>query len=242
MLRRFQFAPVARWLLPIAALVSWIGYFGPWVHHPVAGLVITGLDLGEYVKFLPAVRYGHITIWREGFYLPLLNGSLLFIFIAYRPRLHYPVWVRFLLLILAAVSAFNLLPPAWSPQILLSTEFRAQSGALFIALLLLASSPFVGLLPLLMIRIISSLLALGALWWPLSTFLMLLPDIASLYQQPLQPGWGMYLLIIGNSIQLLGLWLPIRTYQAVEEYAGSPHSRTDAVIFAQEQDSTAAQR
>jgi hypothetical protein len=241
MQRQSQFAPVARWLLPLAALVSWIGYFGHWVHHPVAGLVITGLDLGEYVKFLPAVRYGHLTIWREGFYLPLLNGSLLFIFIAYRPRLHYPVWVRFLLLIMAAVSALNLLPPAWSPQLLLSSEFRGQSGALFIALLLLASSPFVGLLPLLMIRIASSLLALGALWWPISTFLMLLPDIAALYQQPLQPGWGMYLLIIGNSIQLLGLWLPMRIDQAVE-HAGSPHSRRDTVLFAQEQDSTAAQR
>jgi hypothetical protein len=241
MRRGFQFAPVARWLLPIAALVSWIGYFGPWVQHPVAGLAITGLDLGEYVKFLPAVRYGHLTIWREGFYLPLLNGSLLFIFIAYQPRLHYPVWIRFLLLIVAAVSALNLLPPAWSPQILLSSEFRGQSGALFIALLLLASSPFVGLLPLLMIRIISSLLALGALWWPISTFLMLLPDIAALYQQPLQPGCGMYLLIIGNSIQLLGLWLPMRIHQAVE-HAGSPHSRRDTVLFAQEHDSTAAQR
>ena len=51
-----------RWLTPAACLFALAGYFAPWVDNRVAGLVITGLDLGEYVKFLPAVRNGVISI------------------------------------------------------------------------------------------------------------------------------------------------------------------------------------
>ena len=47
---------VLRVLLPLGALLAFWGYVGPWVDHRVAGLAILGLDLGEYVKFLPLVR------------------------------------------------------------------------------------------------------------------------------------------------------------------------------------------
>jgi hypothetical protein len=35
-----------------------LGYFGPWVDHKTAALVLTGQDMGEFVKFLPEVRTG----------------------------------------------------------------------------------------------------------------------------------------------------------------------------------------
>ncbi|NJN84002.1 MAG: hypothetical protein HC802_18155 [Caldilineaceae bacterium] len=68
-MRRFvaALAGHAYGLLPIAVLVALAGYFGPWVDHPVAGLVVTGLDLGEYVKFLPVILSAEIVLWREGF-------------------------------------------------------------------------------------------------------------------------------------------------------------------------------
>ena len=47
-----------RILLPLGALLAFLGYVGPWVDHRVAGLAVLGLDLGEYVKFLPQVRAG----------------------------------------------------------------------------------------------------------------------------------------------------------------------------------------
>jgi len=43
---------IARWGLPAGLVMAFIGYFGAWVDHPAAGLVILGLDLAEYVKFL----------------------------------------------------------------------------------------------------------------------------------------------------------------------------------------------
>ena len=38
--------------------------------------MITGLDLAEYVKFLPQVASGEIAVRREIFYFPLLAASL----------------------------------------------------------------------------------------------------------------------------------------------------------------------
>ena len=74
-----------------------------------------GLDLGEYVKFLPSVRSGQVQLWREGFYLPLVAVSLAFSLFAYRRELRYPRWLRLLFLAVAIVAALNLLPPAWTP-------------------------------------------------------------------------------------------------------------------------------
>ncbi len=200
-----------RWLLPLGALLTLAGYFGPWVSHDVAGLVVTGLDLGEYVKFLPGVRQGQVIVWREGFYLPLVTVSLAFSLAAFRPQLRYSWFVRSLFLAIAGVAALNLLPPAWNGAALQNPEFRQQIQALVLCLAAAALSPFLALLPAWFSRGLIFLLSLGALWFPLRDFLSVLPAIRELYQQPLQPGWGLYLLAAG--LFLLGgvhsPWRPI---------------------------------
>lgn len=134
-----------RWLLPVAGLLILAGYFGPWVPHAVAGLVVLGLDLGEYVKFLPTVRSGEVTLWRESFYLPLIAVSLAFSSAAFRPLWRYSWLVRIMLLGVATVAALNLLPPAWSPAVLRTPEFRQQVLALVVCLGAVAFSPFLAL-------------------------------------------------------------------------------------------------
>jgi len=196
-----------RWLLPLGALLTLAGYFGPWVAHRVAGLVVTGLDLGEYVKFLPVVRAGQVSIWRAGFYLPLVTVSLALSLAAFRPQLRYGWFVRGLLLAIASVAALNLLPPAWNEATFQNPEFRQQIGALLLCLAAAALSPLLALLPGWFSNGLIPLLSAFALWFPLRDFLSVLPAIRELYQQPLQPGWGVYLLGIG--LLLLGsvhLW------------------------------------
>src|SRR5689334_16813326 len=95
------------WLLPVALLLALAGYFGSWVAHPVAGLAITGLDLGEYVKFLPDFRQGSLLIWRSGFYAPLVGVSSAALLAAFRPSFAYGWWMRAVLLAIALVAAFN---------------------------------------------------------------------------------------------------------------------------------------
>ena len=196
----------ARWFIPLGGLLALIGYFGPWVNHRAAGLVVTGLDLGEYVKFLPAVRGGQLVLWREGFYWPLVAVSLAFSLYAFRKPLRYPWPLRALLLALAIVAALNLLPPAWTPGLLTTPEFQMQTAALVICLLAAGFSPFLALIPQPLTKIIVIGLSIGALWFPISSFLRVLPLISALYNQPLQPGWGMFGLGLGLLI-LIGATL-----------------------------------
>lgn len=185
------------WLLPSAGLLILAGYFGPWVPHRVAGLVVTGLDLGEYVKFLPVVRSGEVMLWREGFYLPLVTVSIAFSSAAFAPQLCYRWPLRILLLVIATVAALNLLPPAWSPTVLQTAEFRQQVLTMIACLVAIGFSPFLALLPRWLVALCVVALSGMALWWPPRQFLAVLPAIRELYQHPLAPGWGFYLTISG---------------------------------------------
>jgi hypothetical protein len=192
------------------------GYFGPWVNHRVAGLVIMGLDLGEYVKFLPAVRGEQITLWREGFYLPLLAVSLSFSLHVFRQQFRYPWWVRALLIGVAISAALNLLPPAWTPSRLITPEFRLQIMALRGCLAAVALSPVLALLPRRGVALFVVALSGLALWFPIHDFLRVLPGISALYNHPLTPGWGMY--VMAGGLVVMGgasLWCGAKPCKSV---------------------------
>lgn len=227
-----------RWLLPVAALLTLAGYFGPWVAHQAAGLAILGLDLGELVKFLYPVQQGDIRLWREGFYLPLVAVSVSLSLNAFRrepnaqdasflpdsPAFGWPIRIAFLLLAIA--SALNLLPPAWSPGIMLEPEFRQQLAALLLCLGLAALSPLAALLlsPLSLFGALGNspkdalrrgclrravwlvaltrglsiiALAAAAIYFPLFQFRWILPTLADLYGRAPRIGWGPALMTLG---------------------------------------------
>ncbi len=178
-----------------AFALALVGYFGAWVWHRAAGLVVTGVDLAEYVKFLPPYRAGQLRLLRESFYVPLAAGSLIAGLIASRRVL--PLWLRWISGLLAIPLALAMLPPAWSPGLLVQPEFRLQTVVLagcIAALVLLLVTRFV---PDAVVLIIIALLALAAAIWPVSSFLPLLPPIEALYRQPVRPGWGFWLSTAG---------------------------------------------
>lgn len=199
-----------RILLPLAALLALAGYFGPWVPHRAAGLVVSGLDLGEYVKFLPPVRSGEIALWRPAFYLPLLAVSLALSLHAYRPALRYGRLLRALLLAGAGVAALNMLPPAWSPAVLRLPEFRTQVAWIALCLAALLASPLLALLPRAVPAALTALLALAALALPVAAFLRVLPAASALYNYIITPGWGPWalgagLILLAAAALLLGM-------------------------------------
>lgn len=186
-----------RWALLASALIALAGYWGPWVDHPAAGLVIIGLDLGEFVKFLPQVRSGQLTLWREGFYLPLFAVSMTLSLFAFRREPAYHWLVQGGMVGVAIVSSLNMLPPAWSPPLLQTPEFRTQSIAIGLCLAAALFSPFLALLPRLFVGVTCTILAGAAIWLPVSGFLATLEGIGGLYNRSLTPGWGMYTMIVG---------------------------------------------
>lgn len=198
-----------RVLLPVGLVLGMVGYFGAWVTHPgAAGLVITGLDLGETVKFLTIVRDGDIRLWRPGFYAPLVALSAAALLAAYRPTLAYRWWLRAPLLAVALIAAANLIPPAWTPARLLEPEFRVQTSTLVALLAGIGISPFLALLPQRLVALLITGLALAALLFPVYGLLQVLPAIAELYGRPLAPAWGPWVLATGLVILTVAYWLP----------------------------------
>lgn len=195
---------IVRWLLPAALLLAFAGYVGAWVDHKVAGLVIIGLDLGEYVKFLTPVRRGEVTIWREGFYLPLVAVSLGASLLAFRVELRYTWPVRAFLLALAIVAALNLLPPAWTPARMMTDEFRQQMFALLVCLAAMAFSPLLALSPRKLTAVLIAALGIGAAIVAAHQFFAVLPAIEVLYNQPQPPGWGLILCVVSLFVLACG--------------------------------------
>ncbi len=272
-------------LVPVfSCLLVLAGYFGPWINHRAAVLVVTGLDLGEYVKFLPVVQQGQLSIWREGFYLPLVTVSLMLSLRAFRhaagrgkarpattrsmakhagDRLvdpfasgdahsaaepttnalkrvsqtgrrfqsmpvmaHAATWLlRLVMLALATVAALNLLPPAWTPGLLLKPEFRLQTLTLALCLAAVAVSPLLALLPRIVPSTLVVILLLASLWWPISGFLRVLPNIEALYNEPLRPGWGMYVMIAGLALNFGFTILDLRSTRDHEHSEPNPNSK-----------------
>jgi len=184
------------WLPLIAAgLLGLAGYFGPWVSHRAAGLAVSGLDLGEYVKFIPQVMPGQIAVRREIFYFPLLAGSLMASLLASRRSL--PRFLRILLGLGAIPLALALLPPAWSPTTLLLPEFRLQSAALIFCLAMVPAVILTRYLPDRLVLGLIAVLAIPAAVLPTWGFLEVMAPIAALYRQPLRLGWGFWANLIG---------------------------------------------
>lgn len=191
-------APWQRWIGVIAAAVTALGgYFAPWAPHPASALAITGLDLAEYVKFLPAMMAGQLPIVREVFYLPLVVGSLMAGLLASRRVL--PVWLRALSGMSAIPLALAMLPPAWNPGTLTTPEYRLQSVAIGLCLIALLCSLLLlrflrDRLPLLAVALLALLAAIGPAW----SYLQMRPALDAVYQTPLPLGWGFWLCSLGN--------------------------------------------
>ena len=85
---------VAVALTAIGLFLLALGYWGAWLPHPAAGLNILGVDLAEYVKFVPEVTSGQIPIKREVFFYPLLSLAMGLILVGTIKRPALPLWLR----------------------------------------------------------------------------------------------------------------------------------------------------
>ena len=184
--------PAPRWLPVALVLAGWLlvaaGYWGAWIAPPAAGLRILGLDLAEYVKFMQPVRSGEIKLLREGFYLPLVALSMSLSVLAHRRDLPLPRGLRWLANGLAVPVALSMLPPAWTPPLLTTPEFRLQTMAIAVCgLAALASYPLLRRLPARVAAWVVVLLALAAATLPLWYFSRLLPELAELYHRSRAP-------------------------------------------------------
>jgi hypothetical protein len=226
----------------LGAALALIGVWGAWVPHRAAGLVLSGWDLAEFIKFLPGV-----SATRELFYLPVWSASIALAVLAThspnaqknQPTLPSAIQVGLMLTALGLMVA--LLPPY--PDLLTgyqSAEFRWRfilglSGILLVLFIWLFTSP---LLPAVVrqrlgrqqastpsqrsrrcgaTRPAGGLLVVLALVGAIPSlwqFLTLRSTIAAVYQDHLGWGWGLGLFLVGwGLVGLTGGWLMIARSQ-----------------------------
>ena len=203
------------WFL-IGVALALIGYWGPWVNHKTAALVLSGLDMAEFVKFLPGVRAGAESMIRELFYLPPLAAALCLALIGSSRLWRYPLWARAIMVIVAIVLAIIVLPPyPFVLQALSSDEFGRQFSMAAGCLAVIAASllyrrrsteaherlPRAVVAGLLIVVSLAG--AIPALW----QFLSIRSALDGVYGQPIHIGWGLWLTVVGFLVVAgAGVW------------------------------------
>ncbi|MBC7241683.1 MAG: hypothetical protein H5T60_04475 [Anaerolineae bacterium] len=182
-------------LVGLALLVC--GYWGPWVSHKAAGLVLLGYDLAEYVKFLGEFRAGILAVWRGWFLLPAGAIALALALCAIHPALRLRWYGGLVGLAAGVLTSLTLLPPAWYPALLWMPEFRLATVIMLAGLAALVLVPIWWLLPwrwcILLAAGVNSLAAAGAVW----SFLRVKPAIDRVYGAPAPWGWGWVVMAAG---------------------------------------------
>ncbi|MBN1934720.1 MAG: hypothetical protein JW934_08635 [Anaerolineae bacterium] len=183
------------YLLFASLLLGALSYWLPWVDHPTAALKLSGQDMGEFIKFIPAFRNGEVKFGRQLFYLPPLVCTLSLTLIGINRHLPYPRWLRIAALGIALLLLPGLLPPVWgTPKDWFTAEFRWQGVALILgALFVLAHGAFRRLplrrltVSLILLALIGLLPAQWALW-------RIKPYVWAVYGTPtIRLGWGLWL-------------------------------------------------
>ena len=207
---------IARWILLVGLLLAALGAsFAPWVARPATALILTAPDLAEFVKFLPAVRDGSLRVHRLLFLLPLFFATFALPLIATSRRLAYPRLVRWPVLVVVIPLSLTLLPPVWSPAVLLSAEFRLQTVACLVCLGLAAGSRWLGGVPIRPLIALLIPLSLAAPALALWQFFTVREAVTHAYASPIAPGWGTWLTVLGFASVVLGALLALFRLRAM---------------------------
>lgn len=197
-------------LLALALIV--VGYFGPWAAHKDAGLILSADDLAEFIKFMPIVRSGQLSIVREFFFVPIWLAAMGLSLFGGRGRAvegRIALWLLSVILVLTPLPPFTFLIEAYQ-----SPEFGVTFWATVIAVLISVACVIFG-------RRLSDQIA--AVLWIL--FGLTIASIAPLHFIKIQPeieklyafniGWGFWATVIGGvalcAIGLLSLIGQART-------------------------------
>lgn len=198
---------VGRVVLATGCLLTAVGAsFAPWVDRPSAALVLTAPDLAEFVKFLPEVRAGTLAVERLAFLLPLFGVTFGLPWVLSVTWLAYPAWIRRLGLMAVCPLSLVLLPPVWSPAVLLSEEFRLQTIGCGFCLAMVIGSRWLPRIPSGLLLVLPGLWVTAAVWasWQ---FNVVQPAVALAYAGPIVPGWGAYATCVGTVLMATGLTL-----------------------------------
>jgi len=203
--------------VPLGIILALVGYWGPWVDHKAAALVLSGLDMAEFVKFLPEVQAGTELVIRELFYLPLLATALCLALTGGNRCLRYPLWARVVMVIMAIVLTIIVLPPyPFILQALNSEEYRQQFLLGAGCLALIGGTLLYHRLPRVVVAVLLAVVSFAGAIPPAWQFLSVRDALDRVYGQPIQVGWGLWLMVAGFLVVAgTGGWILGAGYQSL---------------------------
>lgn len=209
---------LAETLLKLGFTAILLAYLLVWLPQPIVGLSFIGLELGEWVKFIPQVRSGEIAADRNLFYIPPITLSLMMIlWTASWPNRRWQTWLMRALALLVAFLAFPAVEAILDePADQWLLRIGLIGGVVVVALFI----PLLRHLPENKVEMLTwsgiCLLALVGLALPTWAYLSFMPVISDLIGQNVGIGPGVWLNIGGNlavvlsALYFLGLWWILR--------------------------------
>ncbi len=182
-----------------------LGYLMVWLPNPAAGLALTGLEIGEWIKFLPEVQSGAIGP-RELFYLPPITLALMMTLVTCSwPNRRWQTWV---MRGLALAVSFLALPSIEAIRF----EGLSQWG-LRVAAIALVAAAVAGAAAMsrwhpaarLPRWLVIALALLGALL-PLWLFFPIRDLVSNILGAPLGVGPGVWFHVLGHLLAAGGAW------------------------------------
>ena len=187
-------------LLWLAFTMILVGYFMVWLPQPVVGLSLIGLEMGEWIKFLPQVQAGNLPD-RNLFYLPpILLALMMILWTAEFANGRWQTWaLRGLafsvsLLSFPAIEAIRDEPP---------DQWALRIGLIGLVGLTAVFSSLLNRLPSKMLPLLLLLLAILNIGLPIWAYTAVRPVIADLLRTNVGIGPGLILHTIGNLLVVL---------------------------------------
>lgn len=201
--------PGFRFVATLGFAIILLGYFLVWLPGGSAGLSFIGLELGEWVKFLPGMQRGDYSVDRLLFYLPPVTlGLLLVVWTMDWPNELIKTWLTRALAVFISLLVF---PPL--EEIGLEAGGKWLVRLVLIAVVVLAAmAASLGVkLPQKHIALIQGCLFIGLGLaggvLPSWIFFTLLTEISDLIGRSLQAGPGLWVNAIGHLLMVgLGLY------------------------------------
>lgn len=182
-------------LAPLAFTLILVGYLTVWLPHPTAGLSLLGIELGEWLQFLPEVAFGQAPVSRNLFYLPPITLGLgIALSTVYWPS----TWRTWLTRLLAIAAAWMAFPPI--PVILQSSpsKWRLRVGAILLVIIVALLCGWLKRLPSWATALLMVAIGVAGAYIPTNAFLAMRPILSNWYASPISIGIGVYLTLLGH--------------------------------------------
>jgi hypothetical protein len=176
------------------------GYLMVWLPQPVVGLSLLGLEMGEWVKFLPEMQTGLLPD-RNLFYLPpILLALMMIVWTADLPNGRWQTWA---LRGLAFSAAFLSFPSIEAIRDEPSDQWLLRLALIGLVGLAAILSGFLKKLPSKILTLLLLITAVTNIYLPGWAYLSIRPVIANLLRTDIGMGPGLILHTTGNVFIIL---------------------------------------